>query len=93
MSDNAEGRNLNPSVMEKPSKAIADFEKDRFARETAFIRKSDIDEDNEEEKIDSYEVFDMLRHINDPEHPLTLEQLRVIKPELITVTDDNYVEI
>ena len=27
----------------------------------------------------------MLRYINDPEHPLTLEKLMVIKPELITI--------
>ena len=93
MSDSNEGRNLNPSVMEKPSKAIADFEKERFSKETSFLRKSSETADDEEEKIDSYEVFDMLRHINDPEHPLTLEQLRVIKPELITVTDDNYVVV
>ena len=31
----------------------------------------------------------MLRHINDPEHPLTLEKLRVIKPELITLNGNN----
>ena len=27
----------------------------------------------------------MLRHINDPEHPLSLEQLNVIMPDLISV--------
>ena len=34
---------------------------------------------NEEEvdEIDAEEVFDILRHINDPEHPLSLEQLKV----------------
>ncbi len=32
-------------------------------------------------------VFDMLRHINDPEHPLTLEQLNVVSPDLIDVDD------
>ena len=31
----------------------------------------------------------MLRHINDPEHPLTLEKLRVIKPGLITLKGNN----
>mmetsp|Transcript_15675 Transcript_15675/g.24034 ORF Transcript_15675/g.24034 Transcript_15675/m.24034 type:complete len:85 (-) Transcript_15675:224-478(-) len=34
----------------------------------------------------------MLRHINDPEHPLTLEKLSVIKPELISLKG-NYVLI
>lgn len=40
--------------------------------------------------IDSREIFDLLRDINDPEHPLTLEQLNVVQEELITVdTDDD----
>ena len=30
----------------------------------------------------------MLRYINDPGHPLTLEKLMVIKPELITIDDE-----
>ena len=34
----------------------------------------------------------MLRHINDPEHPLTLEKLSVIKPELIRL-QNNLVEV
>ena len=27
----------------------------------------------------------MIRHINDPEHPLTLEKLQVVKPELVFI--------
>lgn len=38
--------------------------------------------------IDSDEVFEHIRHLNDPEHPLTLEQLNVVSPSLIDV-DDN----
>ena len=34
----------------------------------------------------------MIRHINDPEHPLTLEALHVVKPELITL-EGNTVKI
>jgi hypothetical protein len=34
-------------------------------------------EDSDEE-IDSLEIFDMIRDINDPEHPLTLEALNVL---------------
>lgn len=45
-----------------------------------------------EDPIDEYEIFDMLRHINDPEHPLTLEQLNVVNPKLISVNDD-YVRV
>ncbi|KAI3387074.1 hypothetical protein SNEBB_000639 [Seison nebaliae] len=35
------------------------------------------------------EVFDLVRTIVDPEHPLTLEQLNVINLEDIKVTSDN----
>ena len=37
------------------------------------------------EEIDSYEIFDIIRNINDPEHPLTLEKLSVVSAEQITV--------
>jgi len=50
----------------------------------AMAGTDDSDSDTGDE-IDSFEIFDMLRHINDPEHPLTLEKLQVIKHELISV--------
>lgn len=31
--------------------------------------------------VDSREIFDLIRDINDPEHPLTLEQLNVVEEE------------
>ena len=80
----SDGRNLNPMVVEQPSRQAAEFEKHRFKKELQF--KNAIDE-SDEEKIDAYEIFDMLRYINDPEHPLTLEKLMVIKPELITIDE------
>jgi hypothetical protein len=40
---------------------------------------------NERDPIDSLEVYEMIRNINDPEHPLTLEQLKVVEPALIKV--------
>ena len=39
------------------------------------------------EVMDALEVFDMIRHLNDPEHPLTLEQLNVASIEGIEVDD------
>ncbi|BGO89348.1 hypothetical protein NBRC10512_001755 [Rhodotorula toruloides] len=39
----------------------------------------------DEEQIDSEEIFDLIRSISDPEHPLTLEQLAVVSSEQITV--------
>lgn len=38
--------------------------------------------------VDVREIFDLIRDINDPEHPLTLEQLNVVTEEQITVEDD-----
>jgi len=42
------------------------------------------------DKFDSLEIFEILRRINDPEHPVvTLEQLNVIKHEQIYVDNEN----
>ncbi|ELU44557.1 hypothetical protein AG1IA_01417 [Rhizoctonia solani AG-1 IA] len=43
--------------------------------------------EEEEEPIDSEEIFG--RSINDPEHPLTLEQLKVVSAEQITVSPNH----
>lgn len=45
-----------------------------------------IDED-EREYVTREEVFEHIRHLNDPEHPLTLEQLNVVSIENIAVSD------
>eukprot|EP00483_Globobulimina_turgida_P001489 UN01491 len=35
------------------------------------------------------EIFEMIRNINDPEHPLTLEQLAVVKVDDIKINENN----
>lgn len=43
----------------------------------------------DEEHVDPYtptEIYDLIRSINDPEHPLTLEQLNVVRLEHISIT-------
>ena len=40
------------------------------------------------DKIDAEEVFDIIRNIQDPEHPHTLEQLAVVSLEQVLVKDD-----
>ncbi|KAL8278006.1 hypothetical protein RQP46_009638 [Phenoliferia psychrophenolica] len=40
-----------------------------------------------EEEIDGEEIYDLVRSISDPEHPLTLEQLAVVSAAQITVTN------
>jgi hypothetical protein len=42
-------------------------------------------DDDAEDLLDSREVFDYIRDINDPEHPYTLEQLNVVDEDLIKV--------
>jgi metal-sulfur cluster biosynthetic enzyme len=39
------------------------------------------------EGIDSEEVFDLIRSISDPEHPLSLEQLAVVNAKHITIDE------
>lgn len=46
---------------------------------------SEVNTDREE--FDAEEIFELIRNLTDPEHPLTLEQLSVVSPELITVND------
>ena len=43
---------------------------------------------NTRDPIDREEVFELIRHLNDPEHPLTLEQLNVASLDLIEVIDE-----
>jgi len=47
---------------------------------------------SDHEEFDAFEVFELIRRINDPEHPLTLEQLNVAQFENITVDNqDNHI--
>ena len=75
-----------------------DVAKDRLLGPTQFRPAADLlthyDHDRPEEQgledaatdeIDSNEIFEIIRDINDPEHPLTLEQLNVVSEDLVTV--------
>jgi hypothetical protein len=59
-----------------PSKALQ--ERSEFHRRESTSQRDAIDEE---------EVFDIIRNIQDPEHPLTLEQLNVVNVEHIEVRD------
>ncbi|RKP17938.1 hypothetical protein ROZALSC1DRAFT_15761 [Rozella allomycis CSF55] len=50
-------------------------------------RSSDFDE-SIHDLIDEEEIFELIRNINDPEHPLTLEQLNVVQIQHINITND-----
>ncbi|KAG0320076.1 Mitotic spindle-associated MMXD complex subunit MIP18 [Dissophora globulifera] len=49
------------------------------------------DDENEDavDVIDAQEIFDLIRSISDPEHPLSLEQLNVTQRDHITVSDED----
>jgi metal-sulfur cluster biosynthetic enzyme len=48
-----------------------------------------VDEANDVEFIDQEEIFDLIRSIYDPEHPNTLEELRVVSASQITIGKDH----
>lgn len=62
--------NLNPKLYEK-------------------VGERRITADDEDESVvdefDAREIFDLVRNINDPEYPLTLEELHVVEQDLIRV--------
>jgi len=45
-------------------------------------------DDSVRDPWDAREVFEMIREIRDPEHPMSLEELGVVQEELITVRDE-----
>ena len=48
---------------------------------------SSLDAQHSRDEITSEEVFDIIRNIQDPEHPLTLEQLNVVRMDMVDVVD------
>lgn len=57
--------------------------------ETASVahnNRTEIPSTASDEQIDSQEIYDLIRSITDPEHPLTLEQLAVVNASHITVS-------
>lgn len=52
-------------------------------------RIDSIEDNNIIDPYDNIEIFDLIRNINDPEHPLTLEQLRVLILNNIYVDNTN----
>ena len=54
----------------------------------------DLNDSTTREMVTSDEIFELIRYINDPEHPLTLEQLNVVSVENTIINDEtNSVEI
>ncbi|KAL4718105.1 hypothetical protein ACJJTC_002397 [Scirpophaga incertulas] len=62
--------NINPDIYEKGSERV--------------LTAAELDEEVVDE-FDEREIFDLIRNIKDPEHPLTLEELRVVEESNIRV--------
>lgn len=57
------------------------------------LKETDLD-DNVDDVLDSREIFDLIRDIKDPEHPLTLEELNVVREDQIDVNlDENVITV
>ena len=74
----SDGRNINPVLRGVQQLSLQTSQKmqERIACE--------LDSDFED-AVDNQEIYDMIRHITDPEHPNTLEELAVLNMEDITV--------
>ncbi|CAM4526910.1 unnamed protein product [Leuciscus chuanchicus] len=46
------------------------------------------EDDDVADPIDDREIFDLIRSINDPEHPLSLEELNVVEQMRVNVSDE-----
>ena len=73
-------QNLNPLIKTNLYKYRSDFLEERQKLEN---------NDKIEDEIDIYEIFDLIRNINDPEHPYNLEELNIISLEDIIVDNKN----
>ncbi|CAD6890680.1 unnamed protein product [Tilletia laevis] len=75
------------SQQDDDAEDLEDDEDDRMVEDGAGVNGSSRAGGKDREEIDSQEVFDLVRSISDPEHPLSLEQLAVVNSAHITVDE------
>jgi metal-sulfur cluster biosynthetic enzyme len=81
--DNNELQNPNPIIFK--TNKFDNINQQRLAEEM---------EADKDDPVDQYEIFDIIKTINDPEHPLTLEQLNIVSPNNIIInTDKNHIKV
>ena len=85
MNTSGELVNANPVVYQPGMGGTAAADEEEALRRR--IEREAARAEGEPEEFDELEVFDMIRRINDPEHPLTLEQLNVAQLKHIQVDD------
>ncbi len=70
-------QNANPLIFAVSKKVVVDTKLGDFEEADDDLR----------EAVTREEVFEFIRHLNDPEHPLSLEQLNVVCAEHVTVDE------
>lgn len=72
-------QNANPVIFDVSSSSLS----------SSYVNPEGLVYESEEaiEYVTREEVFEYIRHLNDPEHPLTLEQLNVVSLENIVCLD------
>ncbi|MCJ8747411.1 hypothetical protein PDJAM_G00153140 [Pangasius djambal] len=58
-----------------------------FQRSGERLLTASEEDENVTDPIDDREIFDIIRSINDPEHPLSLEELNVVEQMRVKVND------
>ncbi|XP_029577645.1 cytosolic iron-sulfur assembly component 2B-like isoform X1 [Salmo trutta] len=58
-----------------------------FQRTGERLQTANDEDENVADPIDDREIFDLIRSINDPEHPLSLEELNVVEQVRVRVDD------
>jgi len=71
--------NPNPIINKSPHQYSIEFLKQREKEEN---------DDKIEDPIDKYEIYNLIKNIKDPEHPLTLEEINVVNEDDIEI-DNN----
>ena len=72
-------QNPNPIINNTPYQQSKEFIDERTKLEN---------DPSVEDPIDKYELYEIIRTINDPEHPLTLEQINVVSVDNIHVDNE-----
>jgi len=82
--------NANPIVYKRADRVVDEELAKVLAQlgDDSLGRESESNGGPEREPIDSLEIFELIRGVRDPEHPLSLEELNVVRAEAIHVDDE-----
>jgi metal-sulfur cluster biosynthetic enzyme len=82
--------NANPTVYKRVY-VVLDEDVSKVLQELNSVEAKEGEDAEVKEPFTAEEIFELIRGIRDPEHPLSLEELNVVRPEAIEVDDENNV--